>query len=119
MADSEAAEFAWLTDHVRTSARVATAPFRVIAMHQPQWGWLEGGNAPWIALANEAGVDLVIAGHTHRFSYETPNAAHGYHLLVVGQDQLARVEATARELKVTVTGTDGSSVKTLVIPAKR
>ncbi len=113
-----AAELAWLRDHVRSNARLTSAPFRVIVMHQPQWGWLDGGNGPWIATANEAGVDLVLAGHNHRFSYEAPNDRHAYHLLVLGQDQLARVDATAAELRVTVTGTDGAVVKTLVIPRR-
>lgn len=114
-----AAEFTWLSEHVKTVARMTSAPFRVIAMHQPQWGWLDGGSAPWVALANDAKVDLVIAGHDHRFSYEPPNAAHGYHLLVVGQDQVARVDATATELRAIVTGTDGTVVKTITIPRKQ
>ncbi len=110
-----AEELDWLREHVKTP-RVAAAPFRVIAMHQPQWGWLADGNASWIALANQAKVDLVIAGHDHRFSYEAPNARHAYHRLVVGQDQVARVDASATELRAVVTGTDGVVVKTLVIP---
>lgn len=114
-----AAELAWLTEHVTTTPRMAQAPFRVVAMHQPQWGWLEGGNAPWVQLANSAGIDLVIAGHNHRFSYEPPNEAHRYHLVVVGQDQLARVDASATELRVVVTGTDGAVVKTVTIPRRQ
>jgi predicted phosphodiesterase len=113
-----AEELAWLRDHVKTAPRMTSAPFRMIVMHQPQWGWLEGGNGPWIATANEANVDLVLAGHTHHFSYDAPNATHSYHLLVLGQDQLARVEATATVLRVTVTGTDGTIVKTLIIPKR-
>ena len=115
-----AAELAWLREHVKTSPRVASAPFRVIAMHQPRWGWLADGNQPWIDVANEAGVDLVIAGHTHRFSYTRarPGRAARYHLLVVGQDQVARVDATTTELKIVVTGTDGKVVQTIVIPAR-
>jgi predicted phosphodiesterase len=111
-------ELAWLRAHVRDTPRAAAAPFRVIAMHQPTWGWLEHGPAEWTTLANDAKVDLVIAGHNHRFSYEPPNAEHAYHLLVVGQDQVARVDATATELKVVVTGTDGVVVKTVVIPKR-
>lgn len=111
-----AAELAWFEDHVAATPRMRSAPFRVIAMHQPKWGWLEGGPAPWLSVANAANVDLVIAGHNHRFSYEAPNAEHTYHLLVVGQDQVARVEATATELRAVVTGIDGTVVKTLVIP---
>lgn len=115
-----AAELAWLRDHVKTTPRVSSAPFRVIAMHQPRWGWLADGNQAWIDLANDAGVDLVIAGHTHRFSYTPPgpNVPHKYHLLVVGQDQVARVEATATELRVVVTGTDGKIVQTISIPKR-
>jgi predicted phosphodiesterase len=115
-----AAELAWLREHVRTAPRVRTAPFRVVVMHQPNWGWLADGNKAWIDTANEAGVDLVIAGHRHRFSYTPPGpeVPHKYHLLVVGQDQVARVNATATELKVDVVGTDGKPVHTLTIPRR-
>ena len=67
--------------------------------------------------ANDAKVDLVIAGHNHKFSYTPPGptTAHKYHLLVVGQDQVARVDATTTELKITVTGTDGKIVQTIAI----
>lgn len=40
------------------------------------------------------------------------------HLLVLDKDQVARVDATEAELKVLVTGTDGSVVHTLVIPRR-
>ena len=115
-----AAELVWLREHIRTSPRVRTAPFRVVVMHQPNWGWLADGNAAWIDAANAAGVDLVIAGHRHRFSYAPPGPTvpHKYHLLVVGQDQVARVNATATELKIEVVGTDGKVVQTVIIPRK-
>jgi acid phosphatase type 7 len=113
-------ELAWLRQHLANEPRVRQAPFRVIVMHQPQWGWLADGNRAWIDAANAAGIDLVIAGHNHRFSYTAPGpaTAHKYHLLVVGQDQVARVDATATELKVVVTGTDGKVVHALVIPRR-
>jgi hypothetical protein len=38
--------------------------------------------------------------------------------LVVGQDQVARVDATVSELQVVVTDTDGNVVHTLVIPRR-
>jgi predicted phosphodiesterase len=115
-----AAELAWLRQHVASDARLKSAPFRVIVMHQPRWGWLSEGNEPWIQTANDAGVDLVIAGHTHKFSYTPPGPSvpHKYHLLIVGQDQVARVAATTTELKVVVTATDGKVVHTLTIPRR-
>jgi predicted phosphodiesterase len=111
-------EFRWLAAHVRTSARVAEAPFRVIAMHQPQWGWLAEGSDRWVDLAREAGVDLVIAGHRHRSSYVPPGDGQAYHLVVVGQDQVARVEATDTELTVVVLDTEGAEVHRLVVPRR-
>ena len=112
------AELRWLREHLASTPRVKQAPFRVIVMHQPRWGWLPDGNAAWIHAANDAGVDLVIAGHTHRFSYTAPGAgvAHKYHLLVVGQDQVARVDATTTALKIVVTATDGKVVHSMEIP---
>lgn len=108
-------ELTWFREQARADARMRQAPFRVIAMHQPEWGWLVNGNAEWRAVANTAGVDLVIAGHNHRFSYEPPNATHAYHLLVVGQDQVATLDATATTLSVTVKSTDGAIIKELTI----
>jgi acid phosphatase type 7 len=113
-----AAELSWLRRHLATTPRVREAPFRVVVMHQPRWGWLPDGNAAWMQAANDAGVDLVIAGHTHKFSYTAPGAGvpHKYHLLVVGQDQVARVDATTTTLKVVVTAIDGKVVHSVEIP---
>jgi predicted phosphodiesterase len=113
-------QFAWLQEHVRTSRRLAEAPFRVVVMHQPHWGWVDGQNDKWTALANKAGVDLVIAGHTHRFAYVKPGErGNNYHLLIVGQDQVATVDATGSELKVVVMASDGKVVESFTLPAKR
>ena len=116
--DYRADELVWFRDHVSTNARVADAPFRVIVMHDPRWGWLVDGPDAWVETANAARVDLVIAGHQHRSSYTPPgpDVEHNYHLLVVGKEQIARVDATATELTVVVTELDGSVVQTLVIP---
>ncbi len=113
-------ELAWFRDHVSTSPRVSEAPFRIVLMHQPEWGWLAEGPEAWVETANEAGVDLVIAGHRHRFSYTPPGpeVEHSYHLLVLDQDQVAHVGATAEELTVEVTGLDGTVVHKLEIPRK-
>ncbi|WP_342118993.1 FN3 domain-containing metallophosphoesterase family protein [Pseudoduganella sp. OTU4001] len=111
-------ELAWLRAHVGRSTHFAMAPFRVVAMHQGDWGWLPDNGAAWTALANQAKVDLVIAGHDHEFSYHAPDREHGYHRLILGQDQLARVEATQRELTVRVLSDKGVQVHQLRIPAR-
>jgi len=111
-----AAQLAWLREQVR-DPHFAGAPFRVVAMHQGDWGWLPDNGAAWTALANQAGVNLVLAGHEHAFSYRPPDAQHSYHRLILGQDQLAQVEATPRALTVTVRSDKGELLHTLTIPA--
>ena len=117
-AEYRAEELAWFKEHVREEARVAEAPFRVILMHAPTWGWLVDGPGEWIETANAARVDLVISGHQHRFSYTPPGpeVEHSYHLLVLDQDQVAQVEASTTELTVVVTDTEGRVVQSLGIP---
>ena len=96
-------------------------------MHQPTFGWgwrsspaSDSARAGWIAAANAAGVDLVIAGHNHRFSLTQPGAqGSNYPVLVVGQDQVAKVHATATELRVQVIGKAGEEVTAFTLPVKR
>jgi predicted phosphodiesterase len=114
-------ELIWLREHVATNGRIEEAPFRVILMHNPRWGWLAEGPDAWMEVANSAGVDLVIAGHRHRFSHTPPgpDVDHAYHLLVVGREQIAKVNATADDLRVVVTGLDGTVVRSLTIPRRK
>ncbi len=116
-----AAELEWFRDHVATNDRVAEAPFRVILMHNPRWGWLADGPDAWVETANGAGVDLVIAGHRHRFSHTPPGPEvdHDYHLLVIGKEQIAKVNATADAMEVVVSGLDGAVLHAVTIPRRR
>ena len=78
-----AEQLQWLGKHRESDPRMASAPFRVVLMHQPRWGSMPpareragepDGLARWIEAANAAGVDLVIAGHTHRFARVPPGS---------------------------------------------
>lgn len=119
-------ELGWFKRHTTTNSRAKSAPFRIVVMHQPTWGWgwispaSDSARAAWMKAANTAGVDLVIAGHNHRFSF-TPAGAQGnnYPVLVVGQDQIAKVQATAREIRVQLIGKDGSEVKAFTVQTRR
>lgn len=104
-------EFAWLQEHLKTNRRIEEAPFRIILMHAPNWGWVDGDRAKWTDLANRAGVDLVISGHRHRFSWSPPGTeGRDYGILVVGQDQVGTVRVSPTEIKWRVTDTSGSEV---------
>ncbi len=113
-------EFAWLERHLATDRRAAEAPFRVVILHQPDWGWVDGKGDMWTALANKGRVDLVLGGHFHRLRKIAPGEqGNGFTALALGQDQIAKVEATRAELKVAVTGKDGAVLEAFVLKARR
>lgn len=113
-------ELAWLADHLATEPRAAAAPFRVILMHQPNWGWTGDRGAAWTGLANRHRIDLAIAGHFHRPQIIEPGkSGNDFPVLVLGQDQAARVEATAAGLRVTIIGRDGAETEALLLTPRR
>jgi hypothetical protein len=125
-----AEQLQWLGQHRESDPRMASAPFRVVLMHQPRWGSMPparagelDGQARWIEAANAAGVDLVIAGHTHRFSRISPGSpgfeAARFMTVVLGQDQVGTVRATADAIVVTVTTTKGEVLDTITVPRRR
>jgi predicted phosphodiesterase len=109
-------ELAWLEEHSRTNKRMADASFRIVALHQPAWGYVEGDRERWTDWANRSKIDLVIAGHTHRFAHIKPGERkNDYPILIVGQDQLGKVEATESQLRLSVVAKDGSPVSSFTI----
>ncbi len=113
-------EFDWLQKHVQTNQRVKEAPFRIILMHAPNWGWVDGLNDKWTDLANQTGVDLVVAGHHHRYSW-SPAGTDGrnYGVLVVGQDQAAHVEVSSTQIKVITTDISRNVVGEISVPRQK
>jgi len=113
-------EFSWFKNLSSMDATFKQAPFRVVVMHQPLWGWLDHKNREWTDVANGEGIDLVVAGHYHKFLHIQPGQeGNRFPILVVGQDQVAHVEATANEMKVTVIAKDGSVVDSFVVARPR
>jgi predicted phosphodiesterase len=109
-------ELAWFDRHVRTDRRMSQAPFRILLMHAPNWGWTDNQSAKWTEVANRGKFDLAISGHTHRFSHTLPGQkANQYHQLVIGPENLARVDASGEELKVVVTARDGAKIRSFTV----
>ncbi|WP_426700179.1 metallophosphoesterase [Rhodanobacter sp. Col0626] len=112
-------EFTWFKQVLADDARTKAAPFTVVLGHDPSWGWLDGKNDQWMQQANQAHVDLFIAGHVHRFMHIKPGErGNDFPILVVGQDQVARVKANDSELKVTLTDRAGRIIDAFTIEKK-
>lgn len=109
-------EFAWFKQVLADEPRTTTAPFTVVLGHDPSWGSLDGHNSDWMKAANEAHVDLFIAGHVHRFMHIKPGErGNDFPILVVGHDQVAHVKASDSELKVTLTDRSGKTIDAFTI----
>ena len=112
-------EFAWFEEHAVTDERLRTAPFRIILMHDPNWGWVDGDSGRWTELANRAGIDLVVAGHRHRYSWSPPGVeGREYGVLVVGQDQVATVRVGSNEIRMRVVNTSGDEIAVHSLPRR-
>jgi predicted phosphodiesterase len=109
-------EFEWLQHHVQHSSALKNSPFRIILMHGPRWGWVNGKKERWTRIANKANIDLILSGHWHRFARISPGKYNNnFPILVVDQDQVAHVKATGEELKIRVTGKDGKTVDSFFV----
>lgn len=112
-------ELAWLRETLAAEPRTRAAPFTVVLGHDPAWGWVDGANAAWTHAANEAKVDLFIAGHLHRLERIRPGQqGNDFTILALGQDQIARVVADERQLKVTVIDRQGRTVDAFTLERK-
>lgn len=117
----------WLAN-VLKRPDIAAAPHLVVFCHIPLWG-LPGENGGdtlegygsfnrhakelWHPLLADAGVQLVISGHTHRHRYDAPTPDRPYGQLIGGGPQLdratlIRANANAQTLDVTAANVDGT-----------
>ena len=114
----------WLGEDARSEA-FQQAEFVVAIFHIPPYGARDAHGTlhvreMWNELFNEAGVDLVLNGHTHRFARHDPQEGeHAYPIVITGQSNTTRVDVSPGELLITVTDEDGTVVDSFSVTAKR
>lgn len=114
-----AAQLQWLASHAKSDRRAIDAAFRIALVHQPNWGSMPDGRAAWRDALNAAGVDLVIAGHRHRFSRTDAADSVRFTTVVVGQGQFASATATSASLTVVVRDVNKAVVDSVTIARRR
>jgi len=119
----------WLRLEIQ-SAAFKQAPFRVVLVHMPpkpseQWHGPDDLYNKWRPVLNGEKVDLMVCGHTHRYTVEMPEkGVRDYPRVIGGGPQageatLIRIDATVQELDVTMTRDDGHVVGTCRIKRDR
>jgi predicted phosphodiesterase len=112
----------WLKAEVKSEAW-RNARFRVAITHIPPNGGdgytIQQVGARFEPVLNEAGLDLWLSGHMHRFSRVDPaTGSNGYQLIVNDSRTTMRIEVTQQRMTVTVFGRDGGIVDTIVVAAR-
>lgn len=112
-------ELSWFKKVLVSEPRTRSAPFTVVLGHDPEWGWSDGDNALWMRAANEAKVDLFIAGHLHRLElFPVGKMGNDFPILALGQDQVAIVDASSDKIQVNVKDKAGKVLKSFAVERK-
>lgn len=116
---------AWVAEQVKTDA-FRQAAFRVVLCHIPLLrasGASAGYRAPIIDALDGAGIDLAIAGHTHRPAYHEPEADRDYPVVIGGANEpenatVIRVEADQATMRLRTILTNGTVLEEREFAAK-
>ena len=106
------AEGEWLKSVIE-SEEFKTAPYRVILSHIPlnDNSW-HGGRHAWKHLCQtceDKGIQLMISGHTHRYSYREAGVYNRtFPTLVIGADKFLEATANKEKLSIAIKNADGS-----------
>lgn len=120
---------AWLAEAI-ARPEFRSAPFRVLFCHIPLWwthddqtgAYCLDGQRKWHELLVEAGIRLVISGHTHQATLLPADARRPYIQLTGGGPRpdtatYMRGHVTASQLRLTHHRLDGSVVHDIKLPA--
>jgi len=69
-------------------------------------------------ILNEAGIDLMISGHHHRFSViKNDEKGNRFPVIILGQEMFLKTDVSKERLSITVTNKEGAVVDTLDVSA--
>lgn len=116
-------EARWLADAIK-EPEFRDAPFKVCVIHvptiSPTWHGPIQAKQLFVPLLNEAGIDLMLSGHLHKYR-QLPAGTDGgtFPILVNSNHEKTRVHADATRLTVTTVDTLNRPLTTLTIPRKK
>jgi hypothetical protein len=115
-------EAEWLKTEVRSQA-FRSARFRVVLVHIPPYGTGFTGESlaeVWGPVLNEAGVDVLLAGHYHRLIKIPPTEGrNAFPVLCAPQNALIRAAVGPKTIDLRVIDVTGAVLETLSLPRKK
>jgi predicted phosphodiesterase len=97
---------AWLKQAIQ-SEDIRTAPVKIALLHVPfekGKGWYGSNELKrlFVPILNEAGVDLMLSGHTHSYGIREKGTCDGNEFPILVNDNNSRMDVVANEKEITV-----------------
>jgi predicted phosphodiesterase len=113
----------WLQGEVQSDA-FKQARYRIVLVHIPPFtGRGHGGQdltEKWGPVLNEAGIDLVISGHTHRYARLEPREGlNSFPILILGRDMLLKTDVSPERLSLTLRNLRGEIFDAFTLSSNR
>ena len=105
-------ESEWLRQVV-ASESFRNAAARIVFLHIPLANGSWHGNLHleelFLPILNEAGIDVMFSGHTHRYGFREPNEKVRFPILINDNQSYIRCNVTADKIKAEIVGPKGST----------
>lgn len=112
----------WLQSEIQSEA-FKKAPFKIVVIHMPpiasqQWHGSDHLYELWRPVFNEAKIDLMICGHTHKYEVVQPKQGVSEYPVMIGgkpadkEATVIRVDVTQDKLDAVMTTDEGKTVGT-------
>jgi hypothetical protein len=118
-----AKQAAWLKEEIQNE-RFSQSLYKVVLVHIPLFSGSSRHGASDLTekigpVLNDAGIDLMIGGHHHRFSRIEPREGRNrFPVVVLGRDMFLKTDVSQQHLSITITDVSGAVVDSFNITAK-
>lgn len=112
----------WLKQEVERD-EFKNAQYKIVLVHIPPFtGRGHGGQdltEKWGPILNEADIDLVISGHTHRFAIMEPREdLNNFPVLILGKDMMLKADVSSEQLSLSIRDIKGQPVDEFTVSGK-
>lgn|SRR5699024_3192068 len=111
----------WLKTAVQ-SKKFKSAPIKVAILHIPPFGGWHGEtevNEKFVPILNKAGIDIMLAGHLHRYVYKEPEAGNWeFPIIVNGNNTVLQAKADVQKLDINVINRDGKQLNFISVKSR-
>ena len=114
----------WLITDIQ-SKRFQNAKYRIVMSHLPLFlsssrHGVTDVTKKWGPILNDANIDLLFSGHTHRYSHINPtDRENNFPIVIIGKHQIVKSDVSDKQLLLTIKNKIGEIVDTISILSKK